>query len=150
MTRLPRRFSSPRNACIRMVCSHHLRTSGCSELSRKKIQITSTIVTVSPPETGRSCVHQFNTVCHARLRRPAAGRSSVPFDSCPGLMGLSSRLGSSAGASVAGGGDGLGLQRLGEDFFGSLHRYKGQLLAQLDRKSTRLNSSHANISYAVF
>src|SRR3712207_8398433 len=26
----------------------------------------------------------------------------------------------------------------------------GQLLRQLDRKSTRLNSSHANISYAVF
>src|SRR3712207_8841861 len=25
-----------------------------------------------------------------------------------------------------------------------------RLLAQLDRKSTRLNSSHANISYAVF
>src|SRR3712207_7789718 len=26
----------------------------------------------------------------------------------------------------------------------------GELSAQLDRKSTRLNSSHANISYAVF
>src|SRR3712207_8636127 len=26
----------------------------------------------------------------------------------------------------------------------------GELLASLDRKSTRLNSSHANISYAVF
>src|SRR3712207_8120198 len=26
----------------------------------------------------------------------------------------------------------------------------GQLTAHLDRKSTRLNSSHANISYAVF
>src|SRR3712207_7959661 len=30
-----------------------------------------------------------------------------------------------------------------------VHR-EGQLAALLDRKSTRLNSSHANISYAVF
>src|SRR3712207_8499631 len=29
-------------------------------------------------------------------------------------------------------------------------RYPGQFTGFLDRKSTRLNSSHANISYAVF
>src|SRR3712207_8842463 len=29
-------------------------------------------------------------------------------------------------------------------------RYRRQILALKDRKSTRLNSSHANISYAVF
>src|SRR3712207_7046111 len=30
------------------------------------------------------------------------------------------------------------------------HPVQGRLLAGVDRKSTRLNSSHANISYAVF
>src|SRR3712207_7771928 len=30
------------------------------------------------------------------------------------------------------------------------HRRRDLMLAALDRKSTRLNSSHANISYAVF
>src|SRR5438445_9778759 len=30
------------------------------------------------------------------------------------------------------------------------HRGEGGALARIDRKSTRLNSSHANISYAVF
>src|SRR3712207_8945852 len=30
------------------------------------------------------------------------------------------------------------------------HRAQGRLLPRRDRKSTRLNSSHANISYAVF
>src|SRR3712207_8381879 len=37
--------------------------------------------------------------------------------------------------------------------FQELHRPHGlavQIVAGLDRKSTRLNSSHANISYAVF
>src|SRR3712207_6999605 len=34
---------------------------------------------------------------------------------------------------------------------GQCHRVRGVLVdAPLDRKSTRLNSSHANISYAVF
>src|SRR3712207_7218724 len=31
-----------------------------------------------------------------------------------------------------------------------LHHLNPHLLADIDRKSTRLNSSHANISYAVF
>src|SRR3712207_7738385 len=31
-----------------------------------------------------------------------------------------------------------------------LHRASGQTTKAIDRKSTRLNSSHANISYAVF
>src|SRR3712207_8256577 len=30
------------------------------------------------------------------------------------------------------------------------HEKEGSLAMQIDRKSTRLNSSHANISYAVF
>src|SRR3712207_8178665 len=33
---------------------------------------------------------------------------------------------------------------------GRLGQHRGLLLEALDRKSTRLNSSHANISYAVF
>src|SRR3712207_8451568 len=36
--------------------------------------------------------------------------------------------------------------QLGVDFFGVGEHHR----ADLDRKSTRLNSSHANISYAVF
>src|SRR3712207_8291391 len=44
------------------------------------------------------------------------------------------------------------LHRLPHDFFGCLHDVGADLLhsIDLDRKSTRLNSSHANISYAVF
>src|SRR5258707_1569456 len=34
--------------------------------------------------------------------------------------------------------------------FGVLHELLSRGLAHVDRKSTRLNSSHANISYAVF
>src|SRR3712207_8855685 len=36
------------------------------------------------------------------------------------------------------------------DLTGEYGELAGRLLADLDRKSTRLNSSHANISYAVF
>src|SRR3712207_8456299 len=44
----------------------------------------------------------------------------------------------------AGRGFGLAVRALGLLLLGSA------LIAELDRKSTRLNSSHANISYAVF
>src|SRR3712207_6374203 len=43
------------------------------------------------------------------------------------------------------GGEATGPLGLGNDVQG-----EGRLAAGLDRKSTRLNSSHANISYAVF
>src|SRR5947209_12815669 len=33
---------------------------------------------------------------------------------------------------------------------GAVRRRRGSLVPDVDRKSTRLNSSHANISYAVF
>src|SRR3712207_7043726 len=37
------------------------------------------------------------------------------------------------------------------EMFGTKVRYSGMAIGtQIDRKSTRLNSSHANISYAVF
>src|SRR5258707_11866112 len=60
--------------------------------------------------------------------------------------------------SVAGAGgraDPGGLWRLGAPAGGRGHRRRRDRagpgsLAQRDRKSTRLNSSHANISYAVF
>src|SRR5947209_11603044 len=32
----------------------------------------------------------------------------------------------------------------------AVHRFPGTMAGRVDRKSTRLNSSHANISYAVF
>src|SRR3712207_8274701 len=42
-------------------------------------------------------------------------------------------------------------QRIGEQLVGPEHRVvEVRAAAQRDRKSTRLNSSHANISYAVF
>src|SRR3712207_7775225 len=52
-------------------------------------------------------------------------------------------LGRAAGSNTEGGGPARALG--GEDPLGLADRFLG-----LDRKSTRLNSSHANISYAVF
>src|SRR3712207_7529278 len=55
--------------------------------------------------------------------------------------------------------DGVGRRRgvqeaaravLPEQHLGCLHPVRRSALDPLDRKSTRLNSSHANISYAVF
>src|SRR3712207_6866303 len=40
--------------------------------------------------------------------------------------------------------------RVGPDQQGAVRQRAAELLVGLDRKSTRLNSSHANISYAVF
>src|SRR3712207_6934471 len=40
--------------------------------------------------------------------------------------------------------------RLGDDVHGGVRVRHPVVLAEGDRKSTRLNSSHANISYAVF
>src|SRR5947209_10452568 len=44
----------------------------------------------------------------------------------------------------------LGFYALIESFQGSMAMVSDAATAQQDRKSTRLNSSHANISYAVF
>src|SRR5690606_40441784 len=44
----------------------------------------------------------------------------------------------------------LGLQARRRDFTLALHEAGQALLLDLDRKSTRLNSSHVKISYAVF
>src|SRR3712207_7763372 len=63
------------------------------------------------------------------------------------------------GAGAAGGhrrGAGLGADALAEQLAGEGGRLGGEtggaggVLVRQDRKSTRLNSSHANISYAVF
>src|SRR3712207_8137950 len=66
-------------------------------------------------------------------------------DLCAGLTG---GLGVAPGANI--GED----TAVFEPVHGSAPKYAGQNranpLATLDRKSTRLNSSHANISYAVF
>src|SRR5712691_13485758 len=105
MTRLPRRFSSPRNACRRIVWSHHLCSSGCSELSRKKSQMTSTTDTGSPPETRCSSVHS----CSSSLEKSWSG--TRPAVACCS--------------------NGLWLQRPREHLFGNFHRHDSQLLAQL-------------------
>src|SRR5438270_9784206 len=42
------------------------------------------------------------------------------------------------------------LERLDQRGFGVARRRLGEVLLRLDRKSTRLNSSHSQISYAVF
>src|SRR5689334_24135592 len=44
----------------------------------------------------------------------------------------------------------LGVQNLASFEGSSVHYWASPLEAQLDRKSTRLNSSHSSISYAVF
>src|SRR3712207_7457497 len=59
------------------------------------------------------------------------------------------------GVRVVRGRDGLGEQRVGVDLrlrAGGVRRPRARVraVAHGDRKSTRLNSSHANISYAVF
>src|SRR3712207_8758015 len=47
--------------------------------------------------------------------------------------------------------DAVGLSKAGLlHHFPSKDALRAAVLAQVDRKSTRLNSSHANISYAVF
>src|SRR3712207_8927253 len=51
---------------------------------------------------------------------------------------------------VVAGGDGQEAEMLGELFLGDLRLLHDGGNARRDRKSTRLNSSHANISYAVF
>src|SRR3712207_8675903 len=46
--------------------------------------------------------------------------------------------------------DGGSRRREFNAFFAEIHRASARYSADRDRKSTRLNSSHANISYAVF
>src|SRR3712207_7753907 len=57
------------------------------------------------------------------------------------------RLSAARGSGAQPGRDGQGRGGLRE---GDVHRRRGGAGARRDRKSTRLNSSHANISYAVF
>src|SRR3712207_8146753 len=66
-------------------------------------------------------------------RSPAMAISPTPVDVRPSTPGVADVEQHPLGTSVA------------------LHLLPGMLVAAvLDRKSTRLNSSHANISYAVF
>src|SRR5258707_15043315 len=65
------------------------------------------------------------------------------------------RGGDTRGATGALRGSNLGFERRHWDFIGmvaqrQLERARFNAIVQVDRKSTRLNSSHANISYAVF
>src|SRR5690554_7593370 len=45
--------------------------------------------------------------------------------------------------------DGVPLESLPEDFYSTI-AYTDRMIGYIDRKSTRLNSSHVRISYAVF
>src|SRR3712207_8563052 len=81
------------------------------------------------------------------MRRPP--RSPLfpytPLFRSPGDLVLDPFMGSGTTASVA--------RRLGRDYLGfELDEWYCKLIHKRleDRKSTRLNSSHANISYAVF
>src|SRR3712207_7738397 len=82
----------------------------------------------------RSTLFPYTTLFRSALEEPAGG------DAGPGLDDL---------------GDVVGADLLLEHRLARLHRVLGGdqgalQLGQPDRKSTRLNSSHANISYAVF
>src|SRR3712207_6902520 len=81
----------------------------------------------------RSTLFPYTTLFRSRVR---AGRADLPARPGPGAV----RRPAPAGARLGTGGAdlGLGLSRV------PLRRDGA------DRKSTRLNSSHANISYAVF
>src|SRR3712207_8027424 len=82
----------------------------------------------------RSTLFPYTTLFRSALGAPAAGGNLQDPESWAGLRvhaGLPQR---GACASIA---------------FGRGHK-KGGSRPPLDRKSTRLNSSHANISYAVF
>src|SRR3712207_7152181 len=60
-------------------------------------------------------------------------------------------VGAAGGHARAGGAVGRGAARRGVHSAGAArHRPVGRRAGGADRKSTRLNSSHANISYAVF
>src|SRR3712207_7111546 len=80
------------------------------------------------------------------IRRPP--RSTLfPYTTLFRSMGA----GEDGGMAGAGLGRGMGLEAGGEDHaLRHPPQAAGKALAILDRKSTRLNSSHANISYAVF
>src|SRR3712207_8768748 len=58
--------------------------------------------------------------------------------------------GVSMGESTERHGRALGIGREEQDAFAALSHQRAAAAQKKDRKSTRLNSSHANISYAVF
>src|SRR3712207_8996147 len=85
----------------------------------------------------RSTLFPYPTLSRSRgeLTRRALGSSGCGRDSSRGVhlsLRLGEHVGSHADGSVASGG------------------YRPGTVHHRDRKSTRLNSSHANISYAVF
>src|SRR3712207_7284214 len=81
----------------------------------------------------RSTLFPYTTLFRSGFGADAAGEDR--FDSVVGLLGLIGVL------------DGARPDFVPEDPW--IRRWEGWVLGQ-DRKSTRLNSSHANISYAVF
>src|SRR3712207_8916000 len=89
----------------------------------------------------RSTLFPYTTL----FRSPWPGRADVATAQARGGIAPASGRGSGAGIALAGGdgGDALGLARC-------LSCPRGGEPGHPDRKSTRLNSSHANISYAVF
>src|SRR5947209_20502672 len=73
-----------------------------------------------------------------------------------GILGLQKTVASLlAGAGILGLALGFAFQDIAANFMAGIylsieHPFRAGHLIQTDRKSTRLNSSHANISYAVF
>src|SRR3712207_8569131 len=88
----------------------------------------------------RSTLFPYTTLFRSRLE--AASAVTVPVD--PGEVGRRAVIAGLAADELAGAIDAeVGVLRaIGEDLVA--------VLDEEDRKSTRLNSSHANISYAVF
>src|SRR3712207_8948687 len=89
------------------------------------------------------------------IRRPPRS-TLVPyttlFRSKESMLGLADKA-RAAGARIAEGVEVTGFERDGSGAVTSVHTSAGDIAVEqvvVDRKSTRLNSSHANISYAVF
>src|ERR1035437_1473500 len=86
--------------------------------------------------------------CNSKLlprKSPMATDCELSMDRLPSRFRDWGNLSDRLSILVCAGPDGDGLT--GSVFFGNPHRKGG---SAIDRKSTRLNSSHANISYAVF
>src|SRR3712207_8041470 len=94
----------------------------------------------------RSTLFPYTTLFRSGLLVDGVEAASDPEAEGAGLAGHATAL--DAGDHVVGAGDRSGREGLRDDLL--VHLVREVVLEGADRKSTRLNSSHANISYAAF
>src|SRR5258707_9681081 len=88
----------------------------------------------------RSTLFPYTTLFRSLPRCRLEGRAAAKLTEVLDLVGLQRLLDPEDGQ----------LAKHGHAIEGLGHRAEGAVGVEEDRKSTRLNSSHANISYAVF